>query len=245
MRTKMTMGILFLVCVMSADGQPDLATIEKALLDAFEYSIQTESDHLQAKVIELEALGSDDPARADAITYWIAFAEYKRSILHLRLGNEDQANEVLQRGIKRLSNLADPDSEDLALQGIMTSLAISFQPELAAVLSAKAEELFNKAIGLNPLNLRAYMGIGRGDYYKPEQYGGGFKVESSLKKALALPDKSSEEPGSPSWGKDEAYYFLAKFYQRAGRLNEANLYCNQGLKAFPNHQNLQQLKKEL
>ncbi len=73
MRTKMTIGILFLFCGMPADGQPDLATIEKALLDAFDYSIQTESDHLQAKVIELEALGSDDPARAHTYSITIEF----------------------------------------------------------------------------------------------------------------------------------------------------------------------------
>ena len=123
----------------------------------------------------------------------------------------------------------------------MLSFSIVFQRNLAAVISGKAHALYNKALNKNKNNLRVYLAIGKSDYYKPAQYGGGFKVESYLKQALSKPDKSIEESFSPTWGREQVYYYLASFLARENRIEEAKLYCNQGLKKFPDSEILKSL----
>ena len=224
-------------------GQEVLDNIQQKLFDAYGLSVQSQTDHFKPIIESLEMAYQKD--QNGLINYWIAFAEYRASILHMNAQKDSLSLELLQKGINRLEQIKKPNSEELALQGTMVSLSINFQPDIAAVLSGKAKSLYDKAIKRNDQNLRAYLGVGRSDFYTPKQYGGGYQVESYLKQALTKPDASSEEAHMPDWGRDEAYYYLASFYEREGQLNEAKLYCNQGLKAFPNNYLLQTLKDKL
>ena len=150
-----------------------------------------------------------------------------------------------KRGLTYLEKIAEPNDEEYAMLGSLYSLSITFKPGEAIGLSTKARKSFDKALKQNPENLRALLGIGRADFYKPKQYGGGKEAESFLLKALAAPDQFSSHPNAPTWGRDDAYYYLAAFYQREDRTGDAKLYCHKGLKEFPNHHLLAELLAKL
>ena len=44
-------------------------------------------------------------------------------------------------------------------------------------------------------------------------YGGKSKCEAYFKKAIALPDRTSENEFDPTWGKGDAFYFLLSYYK--------------------------------
>ncbi len=243
MKAKIVVVILLLIYQDNLVGQEVLNAIEQRIMAAYGQSVASQTDEFIPIIAQLESAYQENP-NAD-VHYWLAFAEYRAAILHMNGNDEKHALELLNRGMKRLEKLENPDSEDLALLGSMLSLSINFQPDLAAILSAKANNFYEKAIQLSDQNLRAFLGVGRSDFYKPKEYGGGLKVESYLKQALMKPDQNSNSPHKPTWGKDDAFYYLASFYKREGRLDEAKLYCNKGLRAYPDHYLLQTLKTKL
>ena len=80
-------------------------------------------------------------------------------------------------------------------------------------LSNQAKTMAQKAIELDGDNLRAYLVLGINNYYTPELYGGKSKCEAYFKKAIALPDRTSENEFDPTWGKGDAFYFLLSYYK--------------------------------
>ncbi len=237
------LSLFFFVCLSVGFSQNSLENIEQKILQAHGKSFATEQDQFEPIIEKLEA--SYEKSQDNSTNYWLCFALYRQSIFYLSTDRDAQSSKILKKSIDRMKGLKNPTSEDLALHGSMLSLSINFQPEMAALLSGEAASLYDKAIKLNENNLRANLGIGKSDFYKPVEYGGGFKVESYLKKTIGMPDKSSAEANAPSWGKNEAYYYLASYYQREGRTGEAKLYCNKGLKAYPNYRLLQSLQAKL
>lgn len=232
-----------LLAFYSLPAQAVLDHIEQRILEAYGVSVAAEADPFQPIVEALEAAYQADSN--PIVHYWWCFALNRQAILLMNAGQDEQALKVLEQGIAQLKALDDPSSEDLALHGSLVSLSIGFRPDLAAILSAEASTLYEKAIEKNDQNLRAYLGVGRSDYYKPAEYGGGLKVESYLQKALTKPDTSTDQPHAPSWGRGDAYYYLAAYYHREGRTGEAKLYCNKGLKDYPTHSLLLSLKNQL
>jgi len=226
-------------------AQSTLQNIEEKVLQAMDKSIETQTDQFQSIIEKLNAEYVKE--KKDIINYWIGFTKYRQALFFLKIENDEQAAKVLNSGIEQLKVIKTLTSEDLSLQGTMVSLSIALKPDLAAVLSGEASSLYDKAIKLNDKNLRAYLGIGRSDYYRPKKYGGGYKVESYLKQALSMSDSNSDTSYAPKWGRDEVYYYLASFYHREGKLDEAKLYCNKGLKLKRsyNHYRLMSLKEKL
>lgn len=224
-------------------AQEVLEDIQAKILAAYGHSVESESDQFAPIIDTLVKVYNQ--TKDQKVNYWIAFVEYRAAILYMNAEKDNRALELLNQGIERLKGLESPTTEDLALQGSILSLSVNFQPEMAAILSAKAGLLYEKAIKLNDQNLRAYLGVGRSDFFKPKEYGGGYKVESYLKEALTKPDASSDEYALPTWGRADAYYYLASFYKRENRLDEAKLFCNKGTKAFPDHYLLRTLKDSL
>lgn len=238
-----TLTVFLCFMLMNLSGQDVLNGIEKKILDAYGQSVQSQTNHFQPILKELTQAYEKEPSQI--INYWMCFALYREALLLMNADQEEKAFQNLKKGIDRLKNLDQASSEDLALQAAMLSLSINFQPEVAALLSGEAAALYGKAVKLDDNNLRAYLGIGRSDFYKPVEYGGGYQVESYLKQALAKPDQSTQDPHMPSWGRDEAYFYLASYYLREGRKGEAQMYCMQGLKKFPGHSRLTTLKAKL
>ena len=78
-------------------------------------------------------------------------------------------------------------------------------------LSNQAKTMAQKAIELDGDNLRAYLVLGINNYYTPELYGGKSKCEAYFKKAIALPDRTSEN--EPYLGKRRCFLFLVILLQ--------------------------------
>lgn len=187
--------------------------------------------------LEMQQEASDDMA----VDYWLAFAHYRAAIFYISEGKNELSEEHINQAIWVFDDREDLSSEDHALLGTMLGFSISFSPGEAMVLSAKANKHLQDAIDKNPENMRAYLGMGRNDFYRPVEYGGGLVAEKHLQKALSLPASSAEDPNAPSWGRDEAFMVLASYYQREDRTQEAILTCKRGLKEFPGHSGIQEI----
>lgn len=217
-----------------------LQAIEEQILTAQDQSFAEQVDQLAPILATLE---QEEPS--EWLAYWKAFVAYQGAIYLMVQKDYKGANAYAAKGLNYLTNVARPNDEEHSLMGTLYSLSITFNPGEAITLSAKARKSFNKALEQNPDNLRALLGIGRADFYKPKPYGGGKEAEAFLLKALQAPDQFSNHSHAPTWGRDDAYYYLAAFYKREGRTGDAQLYCHKGLKEFPNHHLLAELLAKL
>ncbi|MGB5820918.1 MAG: hypothetical protein WBG90_15640, partial [Saonia sp.] len=137
-------------------------------------------------------------------------------------------------------------SETLALEGTINSTMISVESDKAWALSQKAGKQFRESLKFSEKNPRAYLGLGKSDFYKPTQYGGSKKVESYLKKAISyFKEEEESENKGPSWGKDQVFYFLSAFYSTNNRVRDAKFYNSLGLKEFPKNELLLAQKEKL
>lgn len=209
---------------------------QKRIEAAMEKSFASQSDQFEGIIAELK---QDEASN----TYWIAYAQFYSSIFHMHSGRQENTKSLVESAIALLDGIKDKNSEEHALLGHILSFSISLDPSSAMQVSAKALAQYKAALKKDENNLRAYLGLGQSDYYTPEQYGGGQKVEEYLVKAISLPDQSVEN--GPSWGKNSAYHTLASFYQRKGEHDKAKMYCVQGLSQFPDDYQLNELKKSL
>ncbi len=220
-----------------------LDSIQERLDKAMSLSFATQSDKIEPIINELTADQSED--MDEWIPYWTAYGYYHSAIFYMNMEQNDKAEELTEAAISTLEEIAKPNAEHHVLLGSSYSLAITFSTIQAVILSSKAEKQYQKALGLAPNNLRAHLAIGRSDYYKPVMWGGGKKVESMLTKALSLPVKDIDSPYAPTWGKDQVYIYLVRYYQREARTEDAKLYVQRGLKAFPSDYELNMLREEL
>lgn len=237
-----TCCLLFSLFSISAFNQSNdvLLNIEERIQEAQDLSFAHQSDKIAPLLAELDA-----SPPLEWLSYWQAYAAYQGSVYLMVSKNEKGANAYAKKGIDYLSAKQTLNSEEYALLGSILSLSITFNPGETIGLSSKARKNYKKALKANPDNLRALLGIGRSDFYKPKQYGGGKEVESYLLKALAAPDQILTDAEAPTWGRDDAYYYLAAFYGREGRIDDAKLYCTKGLKEFPMHHLLSELLAKL
>ena len=223
-----------------AQAQDPLQGIEEQIHEAQDQSFAEQTDKLAPLIAELEEMES-----YEWLDYWKAYAAYQGAIYLMVKEDHQGALAYVDKGISYLEEKDKLNDEEYALLGSFFSLSITFKPGEAIGLSTKARKSFNRSLKKNPDNLRALLGLGRSDYYKPKQYGGGKEAEAFLLKALAAPDQYSSHANAPTWGRDDAYYYLAAFYQREDRRDDAKLYCHKGLKEFPTHHLLAELLAKL
>lgn len=101
------------------------------------------------------------------------------------------------------------------------------------------KEIAAKALATN--NLRANYARGISDFYTPKQYGGGKVAVGHFQQAIALADKPDPNPCAPSWGKADAYYYLAQACQADGKTELARKYAAEGLGKYPHNPRLKGL----
>ena len=141
------------------------------------------------------------------LSYWEAYAYYKCAILSRVLKKEEDAEKFTEKAIEILESTKGKTTEDYALLGMLKNYQINFSGWLATIkLSNQAKTMAQKAIELDGDNLRAYLVLGINNYYTPELYGGKSKCEAYFKKAIALPDRTSENEFDPTWGQGDAFY---------------------------------------
>ena len=206
--------------------------IEAALMQSF----TSQQNKLESIIAELKKDEAPD-------TYWIAYGLFYSSIYSAQTNQKESAAKSLSEAIDLLQSIEDKTSEDHALLGYLLAYSITLDEANAPKLAAKANAQYEAALKKDDKNMRAYVGLGESDFYKPATYGGGKKVEEFLVKALALPEQSKEN--GPSWGKNTAYYILANYYLKEGQKDKAKMYCMQGLTKFPEDYRLNQMKQSL
>jgi tetratricopeptide (TPR) repeat protein len=181
------------------------------------------------------------------LTYWNAYALYRKSLLlNEAEGNKKEADKELSKAKKILEKTGKKNAEDYALLGMLYNYSIAFanfvrQP----FLSNKAKSFANEAIRLNSQNPRAYLVLGINDYYTPVAFGGQTKCKEYFLKAIELEDKVSNNDFDPSWGKNEAYYYLFLYYINVEKnVDEAKIIYRKALKLFPDDNLFLQFKKK-
>ena len=179
------------------------------------------------------------------LVYWQAYGHYQEGIYFMKMEQNDVGKAALEKGIALLEAQAELDAESHILIGSLQSLMITFAPGQVMSLSSKSAKHYQKAVKLEPNNLRGHLSLGKSDFYKPKMYGGGKKVEEHLLKALSLEDQYHDDPYLPRWGREDAYMYLVQYYQREGRMDEAKMYCKQGLGLYPESYVLNELNTQL
>ncbi|MDX1476619.1 MAG: hypothetical protein R3301_02900 [Saprospiraceae bacterium] len=231
--------ILLMVAIVMAESTMAQGSWQSRIDTAFYITISSDEDALQPMLAEIAGSASDTRH------YWEAYACYRSAIFAMVKEDMEQGQKMVQRGIDVLKAREELTSEDHALLASLLGMLIVFDESRAMPLAMESGKHFQTALSKDDQNMRAYLGLGRGDFYTPVEYGGGQVVERHLQKALALPAAASDTPDAPSWGRDEAFMYLALYYQREKRKPEGILTCKRGLKEFPEHQELKRILGEL
>lgn len=221
-----------------------LKGIEKNINTAFvECIITNNSEPLQTLQTQLAALY--DQKSQNIIQYWRAYLLYYQAIYHLQTNENKAAEKATDKAINLLSDLDNKNSEDYALLSLLQGFSIQFKGMRAMFIASSVKKNAKKAIALDGANPRGYFVYGNSDFYTPEKYGGGKEVETYLLKAIALPSQAVENSYLPSWGVEEAYELLVRWYIKKEDWTAAKQYYQQGIEAYPDSYQLNQLAGKL
>ena len=211
---------------------------EQALAKSIRSKSPTELESLRKQFVSSEGNQNKE--------YWTSYIDYYLSVYHLFQKNQEQSERFIQQAISALEEKDDKNTEDHALLAIMKSFSIMFSPGMkAAFISAQVKEHAHKALALDDANVRAYYALANNDFYTPEMYGGGRKVEEYLKKAIALPDQTQQGAYMPSWGKDQSYAMLVRYYLKKEEVNTARKYYQEAVALYPESSELKSMQDKL
>jgi tetratricopeptide (TPR) repeat protein len=201
--------------------------------------VNRNTEKLDQIISELEQI--DNPISK----YWQAYAKYNKGIYYIANKNKEESERFIDESIEILENTSK-SSESYALLGTLLNFSIQFKsPMKAGLIGDKAKENFNKAIELEPKNLRAHLGLASLDYYTPEKYGGKKNTVKHITRALEQPDQPLKNPMLPSWGRNTAYQIIIKYYIEKGDKEKAKEYYKTAIEKFPNDYQLNSLSKKL
>jgi tetratricopeptide (TPR) repeat protein len=212
---------------------------------------QTSAEKALAEAIRTNNPGAFDQFRQSLrstphpyTTYWLGYTSLYESIYYLQKGDKPQAEKVVLGGIRLLEEQPTRSSEYYALLAYLQSYAIQFRFGLGASLAAsRVKRNANEALKLDPRNPRAYYVLGSTDFYTPTRYGGGTTAEGYLLKVLSLPEQAVKNALAPSWGKENAYELLVRFYLRQKQPARARAYYQKARQLYPNSYALKTLAK--
>ena len=209
---------------------------------AFVQSLMTKkSQPLRDLSSQMETLNE----RQNLIHYWRSYLQYYAAIFYLEQGDKKAAEDEIDKGIEILKDLEQKNAEDYALLALMQSFSIQFKGMRAMFISSSIKKNAKKAIAIDTTNLRAWYVYGSNDFYTPEKYGGGKEAEQYLLKAISLPSQKVKNDYLPSWGKENAYQLLVRYYIRQKQWKLAKEYFQKGIEIFPDSFTLNQLATEL
>ena len=222
-----------------------LYLIEKRIFQAFVQGIMSK-DPQALRAIEEELDLLFQTSKQALAQYWLSYALYYESILHLQLSQQEEAERAVTQAIEGIESLKAMNSEDYALLALMKSFSIQFAaPMKAPLISGKSKKLANRALAIDEHNPRAYYVLASNDFYTPEQYGGGKVAEGYLNKCLALPAQAVENPYLPSWGRVLAHEMMLKLLMRQERWEDAKAHFKVANQEFPDSYQITQLGAEL
>ncbi|GIM52430.1 hypothetical protein CAPN004_14600 [Capnocytophaga cynodegmi] len=156
--------------------------------------------------------------------YWKSYLHLYQTIFYLKTDNKEKASEYNQKSIDILQDKKNKNAEDYALLANNLSLSFVFMKNQMEAMQIDAEirESLQKGFRLQKENPRLHYVEGNYDTHIPKQYGGGKKAETSLLKAISLPEPNQNSEHLPTWGKKEAYQSLLKWYSSDNQKEKAN-----------------------
>ena len=173
---------------------------------------------IQKKIKEIEA---DAAIPSSYKNYWKTYLLYFSAIYTKNsLKDDDKASDAIDKAIESAEkNLKT--SDDYALYAACISYSVQFSNMVKiSNVSSKANENANRALELNPKNVRAYYVLTSQNFYTPKMFGGMTKVEEYGIKGINCPIKIDNNFYGATWSKENIYELLIKFYQTENRLED-------------------------
>lgn len=228
MKGKFFLGLVWLIQTASIQAQH---RVEIELKNAFQKGVETVNDtELEALKKKYEHEFKNVPTASNR--YWNAYALYQQSLLNLVLEHNDKAEQLCEQTLTLLQT-EEANTEQLALLSLVLGFSTQFKGYWAMIrLGQEAYITAEKALEMDTNNIRALYVLAINDFYTPKIFGGGKRVESLLQKALSLPESNSSQ--SPTWGREEAFELIVKYYREKKQNDLADQYLKKGLQAFPN-----------
>ena len=221
-----------------------LKGIQEKIYNAFVASLMArDNKKLSGLSAELDRLYKDK--KQNLVRYWQAYLQFYSSIYYLKKGDKKTAEKEIDKGIAWLKEMKRKNSEDYALLAMLQGFSLQFKGMKAMFISGEIKKNAQAAIALDSTNLRGYYVYASNDFYTPEKYGGGKECEKYLLKAVSLPAQKIKNDYLPSWGKEESYEMLIKYYIGKERWNDAKKYYREAIKLFPDSYILGQLASKL
>jgi len=209
-----------------------LVGIQSKIYDAFVQSLMSKNDkalsELRIRLVEL-----NKSKKQNLILYWQSYLQFYSSIYYLKNGDNKTAEKEIDKGIECLDKMKHKNSEDYTLLAMLQGYGLQFKGMRAMFISGNIKENLKKAIAIDSTNLRAYYVYASNDFHTPEKYGGGKETEKYLLKAINLPAQKVENNDLPSWGKEESYEILIKYYIKKENWEFAKKYYQEAIKEFP------------
>ena len=221
-----------------------LVNIQGKIYDAFVQSLISKDNKALSKLsnsfVELKK-----SKKQNLIVYWQSYLQFYSAIYYLKKGDKETAEKEIDKGIGWLNEMKNKNSEDYALLAMLQGFGIQFKGMKAMFISGDIKKNLKKAIAIDSTNLRAYYVYASNDFHTPKKYGGGKETEEYLLKAISLPIQKVKNDYLPSWGKEEAFEMLIKFYIKNEKWDFAKKYYQEGIKEFPKSYTITQLATKL
>lgn len=226
--------------VLSQESNP-LDSIQFRITKNFnEYFNSKNSTELDDIIKNLSKLKKQKDSRY--INYWLAYALYNKAIIYVKIKDDKNAEKTLSKGIDLIEKVKHKTSEDYALLATLRNLDINFSFFFTIPFKAKKVVMYGeKSIELDNKNLRGYFALGANNFFTPKMYGGKLKCEEYFLKAISLKDKYTSNPFDPSWGKDESYYYLIRYYYHENKVGLMEKYMKESISLYPNSIRLNQI----
>jgi hypothetical protein len=128
---------------------------------------------------------------------------------------------------------------------MLQGFSIQFKWAEAERIAVDIKENIKQAIALDSTNLRAHYIFASNKFYSPNAKDSSKEVELHLLKAISLPAQSVKNSTLPSWGKEESFEMLIKFYIKNEDWGLAKKYYEEGINEFPESYTINQLTAQL
>ena len=222
----------FTVAGRQTSGDTLLNGIQEKIQRAFRLDMSSGDNKNLSKIsIDLEKLYKEK--KENIVRYWQGYNQFYISVFYFGNGDKKAAKKEIDKGIRWIEEMDNKNSEDYALLSMLQGFGIQFKGMRAMFIASRIKRNAKKAIELDSMNLRAYYVYGSNDFYKPKRFGGGKECERYLLKAISLPSIKSQEPYLPSWGREESYELLIRYYLRENKPEKAMQYYKEAIRIFP------------
>ena len=244
MQTAKQDAVNYYVQVEQTQQDTLLKGIQEKIYNAFVESLMSKDNKKLSGLSNKLAMLYKDK-KQNLVQYWRAYLQFYSSIYYLKKGDKKTAEKEIDKGIDWLKEMKHKNSEDYALLAMLQGFSLQFKGMKAMFISGDIKKNAQTAIALDSTNLRAYYVYASNDFYTPEKYGGGKECEKYLLKAVSLPAQQVKNDYLPSWGKEESYEMLIKYYIRKEKWDDANKYYQEAIKMFPDSYTISQLASKL